>query len=159
MTDTALVLDYRSPGGRRPRRKPTVGEELFKLCVLATLFVGYGLAGDREKPVDTFFIAGVLLWLVVALVAIKRKGRRRRGNFTFDDRGWACLLMLLVTLGSFAFSLGQTHVCPHGKRWANNQIGVARSVNGGPCRNGPRFPGSKVWHVGGPWYVFIPRRY
>jgi len=154
-----LVLDYRSTGARRPRRPRSIGEELFKLCLLATLFVGYGFEGDREKPVDIFFAAGLLLWLLVAATAVKIRIWRPPGPSISARWAWACIIMPAVVLAWFPFSLRHYHVCPHGERWANNQVGVARSFNGGPCRNGSRARRSTVWHVKGPWYIFIPMRY
>jgi len=154
-----LVIDYRTPGSRRPRRPRSIGEELFKLCLLGTLFVGYGLEGHREKPVDSFFTAGLLLWVVGAATAVKVRASRRPGTSISAGWAWACLTMVVVALAWFPLSLRGYYVCPHGERWANNQVGVARIVSGGPCGNGPRARGSTVWHVKGPWYLFIPMRY
>ena len=159
MPDTApVVVDYQSPGHYRPRRTRSLGEELFKLACLATIFVAYGLEGDREKPVDAFFVAGLLIWLVIAAVGATAWIRPLQFRSRISA-AWAgpVITLLLVTLAWFPFSLRDYYACPHGERWANNQIGIARSVTGGPCGNGPR-PRARgsTWHVTGPWYLFIP---
>ena len=59
-----------------------------------------------------------------------------------------------------ALSMRHYYTCPHGQRWANNQIGIARSPNGGPCGNGPRARADDAaWHVAGPWYIFLPTKW
>jgi hypothetical protein len=153
------VLDYRSPGLRRPRRVRSLAEELCKLAGLGSLFVIYGLEGDREKPIDAFFVAGALLWIFVLAAYVMRHVRGRPRFPT--ERGWALatVAMLGIVLSWLPFSFRNYHSCPHGERWANNQIGIARSYNGGPCGNGSRARGTYCWHVSGPWYIYIPMRY
>ena len=144
----------------------TRGEELAKLALLAIAFIAYGLEGDRDKPVDYFFVAGLVIWVYIGL----RLGLRPRagdGGDTVPPRHeisgmWRDVLvgLLGVTLLLFPFSLRYSYSCPHGKRWTNNQIGIAWSANGGPCGNGPRpRMREQTWRVVRNWYVFVPSRW
>jgi hypothetical protein len=170
---SGVILDYRSaaaagvkPDGPRRPHVRTFGEELCKLAALATLFVYYGLHGNRSKPIGLFFAAGWLIWAAVVVAWVISWVRGRRWERTKPrpttlppprvDGAWGVEIVtaLVATLFLHGMSL-EYHTCPHGQRWANPYLGVARSGNGGPCGNGPLPRGRHVWHVRGEWYLFV----
>jgi high-affinity K+ transport system ATPase subunit B len=150
------VIDYRMPGTKKQRRPRSLGEELFKLAVLATAFVGYGLHGRREKGANLFFIIGGMLWIcvIIAVVANRRSPVAVSKRWTY-----ACSVCAMLSLTFFFAPFSAAYSCPHGKRWSNNLIGIAWSDNGGPCRGNDRAADSRNWHVAGNWYVYTTSRW
>ncbi|MBC8105977.1 MAG: hypothetical protein H7Z14_05260 [Anaerolineae bacterium] len=121
--------------------------------MIAMLYVIYGLEADREKPVDWFFWIGVILWTVVARMTLCVHERSQRWTT-------AIAILAIATVAWIPVSFRHYDVCPHGQRWANNQIGIAKSANGGPCGNGSYGRhGHLARRVVGQWYVFVPQRY
>lgn len=102
----------------------------------------------------TFFIVGAML------VRAMWRGEQ-------PDDGWLALMLTRWECGACAIIgvcifvsavLGprwEKYECPHGERWSLPWIGLARSDNGGPCRNGGNAPGER-WHMWGKWWVFVP---
>lgn len=150
-----IVLDYLHPQHRAGRRR-SFGEELFKLAVLATLFITYGFSNDTDKPLDLFLYAGLALWLGIAAAYIRR--RRDRSTLDVSD-GWRralwCLLVVCLLVPNLYFVV--PYHCVHGYRWANRWVAFAWSQNGGPCGDGPHAWGTHPRRITQYWYVYIPR--
>ena len=157
------VLDYRRPGIGRLRRVRTFGEEASKVATLALVFVHYGLRASPEKGAHLFFLIGLLLWVGLATTIVTSR-LLRGGGVSRPTRvmaGWRVALatLLLATLASFVVPLHTAgrRTCDHGLRWANNQLGIAWSDNGGPCGNGRRARSGRAWRLTKHWYVYLPQ--
>jgi hypothetical protein len=154
------VIEYRRPQFGRTRRQPSFGEEVTKIAILATAFVLYSLHTRREKGANLFFFGGLAMWVGI-VVAMTMKRRMRTGNPSIQkmSSGWwaSTALLFVATLAGFFTSL-YTHryTCPHGLRWANNQLVIAWSDNGGPCSNGPYQRVDRPWRITKHWYVYRP---
>lgn len=161
-TSSVGVIEYRRPGLGRNRRVRSFGEEASKVAALATLFVYYGLHASREKGADLFFVCGLLLWLGIGIAIAMRRWRRwhevsqNGATSLFWRVSLASLIVATLMFFVFPFHTPGRYTCPHGMRWANNQLGIAWSANGGPCGNGPYQRVGRSWRISRYWYVYRP---
>ena len=155
------VIEYQRPGIGRGRRFRTFGEEVTKVAALAALFVYYGLRASREKGADFYFFGGVLLWVGVGIaIAARRWNKRREPSHVATSAVWRLAIAFLFA-ASVAFFVVPLHTpsrytCAHGTRWANNQLAIAWSDNGGPCGNGPYQRVGRPWRIAKHWYIYRP---
>jgi hypothetical protein len=153
-----LTFRSRRTGRVKLRRAVVAIAPMAAWVIVALTIVGLLLrAIDRGSAEHSRIALAVTLIVATAIRSLVRRhlvGRRdpaRRSERLFNRT--------IYTFAAIYFILGGGVIgwsCPHGSAIGVGHIGIARSTNGGPCRN--TLPYLRSWHVRGDLYVWVAWR-